>query len=107
MRLIPVQIVGFQSAFVLSSSEYDDRSVTVCSLTLPRTVVFPHVIALGARELMRFSTGLGRLRLGGFGGDEEVIENGLEKLAKLDAMPEFERRKLRRLSGDVDRLCEC
>ena len=54
-----------------------------------------------------FSTGLGRLRLGGgFGGDDEaVIENGLEKLAaKVDASPEFARRKVRGFSGDVDRL---
>lgn len=54
------------------------------------------------------STGLGRFRVGGgFGGDDEaVIENGREKLAaKVDAIPELARRKLRGFSGDVERLC--
>ena len=57
-----------------------------------------------------FSTGLGLLRLGGgFGGeDDEVMENGRLKLAaKLEARPELARRKLRGLSGDVDRLWVC
>ncbi len=107
---MPVQTDGFQSSLVLSSSEYEDLSVLVCSLTLPSTVVFPHVIVLGASEFNIFSTGLGRFRLGGgFGGeDEAVMANGLEKLAaKLWAMPELARRKLRGLSGDVERLCVC
>ena len=96
-------------SWVRSSSEYEDLGVAVCSFTLPRTVVLPHVIALGAKELNMFSTGLGRFRLGGgIGGEEEASEKGRERLAaKLDAMPEFGRRKLRGFSGDVERLCVC
>lgn len=106
--LIPVQTIGF-SSLVLSSSEYEDLGAAACSFTLPRTVVLPHVIALGVSELNIFSTGLGRFRLGGgFGGDEEVIENGRDKLAaKVEAIPELARRKPRRFSGDVDRFCTC
>ncbi|EHL00758.1 hypothetical protein M7I_3144 [Glarea lozoyensis 74030] len=62
----------------------------------------PHVTAF-----TMLSTGLGRLRLGGgFGGDEEAaIEKGRDKAAKLVAAnPEFTRRKLLALSGDVDKL---
>lgn len=84
-------------------------AVEVCSFTLPRTVVFPHVIALGASELSMFSTGLGLLRWGGgFGGeDDAVIEKGRERLAaKLDASPDCVRRKALGLSGDVERLWE-
>ena len=80
----------------------------VCSLTLPNTVVLPHVIALEvASELSMFSTGLGFLRLGGgFGGDDEaVMEKGRGKLrAKLDASPELALRKDRGFSGEVDKL---
>jgi hypothetical protein len=101
-----MQTVGFPSSLVLSSSEYEDLGVATCSFTLPSTVVLPHVIALGANELSIFSTGLGLFRLGGgFGGDDEFIENGREKLAaKLEASPELARRKLRGFSGDVDKL---
>jgi hypothetical protein len=110
VRLIAVHTVGFQSSLVISSSEYEDLPVAVCSFTLPRTVVLPHVIVLGAKEFSIFSTGLGRLRLGGgFGGeDSEVVEKGLEKLAaKLEASPELARRKLRAFSGEVERPCPC
>ena len=107
VRLIPVHIVGLQSVFASSSSEYDSLGVAACSLTLLRTVVLPQVIALGASEPSMFSTGLGLLRPeGGFGGDEEdVIENGRDKLTeKLEVNIEFARRKPRGLSGDVDKL---
>ena len=104
-----MQIVGLPSSWVLSSSEYEDLGVATCSFTLPRTVVLPHVMVLGANEFSIFSTGLGRFRFGGgFGGDDEAVENGREKLAaKLEASPELARRKLRGFSGDVDRLCAC
>lgn len=102
-----MQTVGLLSSLVLSSSEYEDLGVPTCSLTLPSTVVLPHVMALGANELIISPTGLGRFRLGGgFGGEDEFIENGREKLAaKLEASPELALRKLRGFSGDVDRLC--
>jgi hypothetical protein len=66
-------------------------------------------MALGARELSMFSTGLGRFRLDtALGGEEDAIAKGREKLAaKLDASPEFARRKLRALSGEVERLWDC
>lgn len=101
--------LGIPSSFELSISEYGDLGVATCSFTLPRTVVLPHVIVLGANELSIFSTGLGRFRLGGgLGGEDEFVENGREKLAaKLDASPEFARRKLRGFSGEVERLCVC
>jgi hypothetical protein len=66
-------------------------------------------MALGFSELSMFSTGLGRFRFGGgFGGDseEEVMLNGREKAAKLEAKPELARRTVREFSGDVDKLCE-
>lgn len=68
--------------------------------------MLPHVMVLGANEFSIFSTGLGRFRLGGgFGGDDEFIEKGRDKLAaKLEASPELPRRKLRGFSGDVDKL---
>ena len=110
---MPLQIVGFTSSLMLSSSEYEDLLGTSFSFTLPRTVVLPQVIALGASgpsELSMFSTGLGRFLFGGgFGGDEEeATVKGREKLAaKLEAKLEFARRKLRGFSGDVDKLCAC
>ena len=103
---MPVHVVGLQSSLARSPSEYDDRGVSACSFTLPRTVVLPQVIALGASELSIFSTGLGLFRLeGGLGGEEDANEKGREKLAaKLEARPELARRKLLGLSGEVDKL---
>jgi hypothetical protein len=107
---MPSHFVGCKSSPALSSSEYEDLSGATCSLTLPKTVVPPHVMALGFSELSMFSTGLGRLRFGGgLGGEEEdAIVNGREKLAaKLEARPELARRTVRGFSGDVDKLCAC
>jgi hypothetical protein len=110
VMLMPSHFVGCKSSPVLSSSEYEDLSGVNCSLTLPSTVVPPHVMALGFSELSIFSTGLGRFRFdGGLGGDseEEAMVNGRENAAKLEAKPELARRTVRGFSGDVDKLCEC
>ena len=63
--------------------------------------------AVGANELIKFSTGLGRFR---FGGDEEgaVAEKERVKFAaKLEARPVFPRRTCRTSSGERDALWLC